>query len=75
VEVEDLRPGLVADLEKVFEPLGDQQRVIGSSSLEQCVCRDGRAESNSICRQCPVELAPYRSSLLVEVCPAGPPDQ
>lgn len=75
MEVKDLRPGLVADLEEILEALGDQQRVIGTSSLEQCVCRDGCAKPDSICRQCQAELVPYRSSPLVEVCPAEPPDR
>ena len=44
VAVEDARPGLVADAQRVAEPLGDHQDGRLALALEQRVGRDGGAE-------------------------------
>jgi hypothetical protein len=49
VQVEDLRPRLVADDERVAQAARDEERVPLALTLEQRVRRDGRAQPDVIC--------------------------
>lgn len=48
MQIEDARPGLVADLEEVLEPLCDDEGMLLSLALEQGVGGDRGAESDSV---------------------------
>jgi hypothetical protein len=49
VQVEDLRPRLVPDDERVAQAARDEQRVPLALALEQRVRRDGRAQPDVVC--------------------------
>ena len=48
IERKDVRAGLVADAQCIFEAGGDDQHRRFATAFEQCIRRDGRAHANGV---------------------------